>query len=349
MKSRIFNRVITGISLLAVMMFISSCDLMEGSKKSFESVAVEDVIAKFHLTNPVEYDYVTNGHERQKLDFYKYDGKPEVIRPTLVWIHGGAWIAGDKRVIDPFAYQVAGLGKYNLVSINYRLANDESAPWPQIIYDVNAAIRWIKINSDKLGIDPDKLILVGESAGAHLAAMAAFGSDAEELIGDKNPGASTDVRAVVLFYGPYNMSSLVVQKNSAIRSGMCEEPQYSSPILELLDCSETTNEKYNIDTCDLKKVRTADPLAYLDKSDPPAYITHGQHDCIVPWGQSRALHDELEDVGVRNVFISVADGEHSISTLGIKPEDVVAFIRQSLVDEKESVSDADGVSVPIKQ
>ena len=184
MKSRIFNRVITGISLLAVMMFISSCDLMEGSKKSFESVAVEDVIANSPLTNPVEYDYVTNGHERQKLNFYKYDGEPEVKRPTLIWIHGGAWIAGDKRAIDPLAYQIAGLGKYNLVSINYRFANDESAPWPQIIYDVNAAIRWIKLNSNKLGIDPDKLILAGESAGAHLAAMAAFGSDAEELIGD---------------------------------------------------------------------------------------------------------------------------------------------------------------------
>ena len=69
----------------------------------------------------------------------------------------------------------------------------------------------------------------------------------------------------------------------------------------------------------------------------------------MPWGQSKALHDELEDVGVRNVFISVEDGQHSISTLEIKPEDVVAFIRQSLVDEKESVSDADGVSVPTKQ
>ena len=73
-------------------------------------------------------------------------------------------IAGDKRAIDPLAYQIAGLGKYNLVSINYRFANDESAPWPQIIYDVNAAIRWIKLNSNKLGIDPDKLILAGESA-----------------------------------------------------------------------------------------------------------------------------------------------------------------------------------------
>jgi len=115
MKSRIFNRVIIGISLLAVMMFISSCDLMEGSKKSFESVAVEDVIANSKLAEPVEYSYVTNGHERQKLDFYKYDGEPEVKRPTLIWIHGGAWIAGDKRGIDPLAYQIAGLGKYNLV------------------------------------------------------------------------------------------------------------------------------------------------------------------------------------------------------------------------------------------
>lgn len=342
-------RAIAAISLLSIMAFIFSCDLMGGSNSSFESVAVEDVIANSHLAEVVEYSYVTNGHERHKLDFYKYEGEPGVKRPTLVWIHGGAWIAGDKRGIDPMAYQIAGLGKYNLVSINYRLANDKSAPWPEIVYDTNAAIRWIKLNSAKLDIDPDKLVLVGESEGAHLAAMAAYGSDAQELIGDKNPGPSTDVRAAVLFFGAYNMSSLVVQKNSAIRSGICEDPQYSSPILELLDCPETTNIKYNIDTCDLKKVRTADPCAYVDKSDPPTYIAHGEHDCIVPWGQSKALHDELKDVGVRNVFVSVDGGEHSISSLGIEPQNIVSFIQASLVDEKESVSDADLPETPSKQ
>lgn len=349
MKIRIFNKLIVGMILFAVLALMSSCDLMGGSNSSFESVAVEDAAANARLAEPVLYDYVANGHERHKLDFYKYDGGAEVKRPTLVWIHGGAWIAGDKGSIDPLAYQIAGLGKYNLISVNYRLANDSTAPWPEIVHDVNASIRWIKLNSAKLGIDPDKLVLVGESAGAHLAAMSAFGSDAEELKGDKNPGPSSDVRAAILFYGPYNMSSLVVQKNSAIRSGMCEEPQYSSPILELLDCPETTGGKYNIDSCDLKKIRTADPCAYVDKADPPVYLVHGEKDCIVPWGQSKALHDELDDVGVRNVFVSVDGGQHSISTLGIEPRNIVAFINESLVDHKESVSDADVSAVPDKQ
>lgn len=341
MKIHFSKKLFLATMFFAVVIVSAGCDLMDSSNKSFESVAVEDVIAGSGLNEAVEYAYVTNGHERQKLDFYRYGAEGESYRPTIIWIHGGAWIAGDKKHIDPIAFQIAGLGGYNLVSVNYRLANDESAPWPEIVYDVNAAIRWAKLNSKKLGIDPEKLIIAGESAGAHLAAMGAFASDSEEMSGDKNTGPSTDVRATVLFYGPYNMSSLVVQKNSAIRSGMCEEPQYSSPIIELLDCPETTNEKYNIDTCDLKMVRVADPGAYIDKSDPPTFIAHGEHDCIVPWGQSKALHDELEDVGVRNVFVSVEDGEHNISTLNINPSDVVAFIQESLVDKKESVSDAD--------
>lgn len=349
MKTEFSKRIFFGFMFFAVVLMSAGCDLVEGSKKSFESVAVEDVIAGTGLNDAVEYNYVANGHERHKLDFYRYGSEGQSYRPTLIWIHGGAWIAGDKKKIDPIAFRIAGLGGYNLVSINYRFADDNSAPWPEIVYDVNAAIRWTKLNSKKLGIDPDKLIIAGESAGAHLAAMAAFGSDSQEMRGDKNTGPSTDVRAAVLFYGPYNMSSLVVQKNSAIRSGMCEEPQYSSPILELLDCPETTNEKYNIDTCDLKMVRTADPCAYIDKSDPPAYVAHGEQDCIVPWGQSKALHDELEDVGVHNVFVSVKGGEHGISTLDIEPQDVVAFIQESLVDQKESVSDADVSPVPDKQ
>lgn len=348
MKSGFSKSLFTPLILSIIAVMIAGCEWMGDSQKSFESVATEDVISSSRLSEPLEYTYVADGHERQKLDFYAYEEKSEVARPTLIWIHGGAWIAGDKRKIDPLAYRIAGLGKYNLISINYRLANDTQAPWPEIIYDVNAAVRWAKSNAAKLGIDPDKLIIAGESAGAHLAAMSAFAADADELRGDQNPGPTTDVRAAILFYGAYNMSSLAVQKNSAVKSGMCDEPQYSSPILELLDCSETHDERYNIDSCDLKKVRAADPCAYVTKKAPPVYIAHGEKDCIVPWGQSKALHDELNDAGVKNVFISVEDGQHNINSLGIEPRNVVAFIQESLVEEKESVSDADQPSAPTK-
>jgi len=341
MNIQVLKKFIPGIAVFLILLLLSGCDWMESSKKSYESIAVEDVVAKAHLSEAVEYSYVKDGHQRQKLDFYRYEGEEESKRPVVVWIHGGAWIKGNKGSIDPIAFEVAGLGKYNLISINYRLADDESAPWPEIVYDVKAALRWIKLNSKKLGIDPDKIILMGESAGAHLAALAALSSGVEELDGDKNPGASTDVKAAVLFYGPYNMSSLAVQKNSAIKSGMCEEPQYSSPILELLDCPKTDEGRYNIDTCDLRDVRAADPATYLDKSDPPVYLVHGEKDCIVPRGQSKALHDELDDVGVRNELISVEGGEHEVSSLGLEAQDIVEFINESFVDEKESVSDAE--------
>jgi|GEM_PF-418674 len=349
MNIRVLKKFIPGIALFLVLLLLSGCDLVESSKKSYESIAVEDAAAKSSLSEPVEYSYVKDKHERQKLDFYHYDAEKDAKRPTLLWIHGGAWIAGDKESIDPLAFEVAGLGKYNLVSINYRLANDESAPWPEIVYDVKAALRWIKLNSEKLGIDPDKIILMGESAGAHLAAITAFSTGVEELEGDKNPGASTEVKAAVLFAGPYNMSSFVVQKNSSIRSGMCEEPQYSSPILELLDCPETDKKTYNIDSCDLSVVRTADPGAFLDKSDPPVYLVHGEHDCTVPWGQSKALHEELDDAGVKNKFVSVKDGEHRIGSLGIEAQDIVEFINESMVGKKQSVSNADSPSLPTKQ
>ena len=186
MNIRVLKKLIPGISVFLVFLLLSGCEWMESSNKSYESIAVEDVVAKSHLSEAVEYSYVKDGHERQKLDFYRYDGEA-TKRPALIWIHGGSWIAGDKGSVEPIAFQVAGLGKYNLISIGYRLADDESAPWPEIVYDVKAAVRWIKLNSEKLGIDPDEIILMGESAGAHLAALTAFSSGVEELEGVKPP------------------------------------------------------------------------------------------------------------------------------------------------------------------
>jgi len=274
---------------------------------------------------PETFSYVEKGTEQQKLDLYRLVGVSEP-RPALVWIHGGGWIRGFRGNVDPIAFDMASIGGYQLISIGYRYANDETAPWPEIMYDVNGAIRWIKLHSGELGVDPDHIILAGESAGAHLAALAATSSDVAALSGGENPGPSTEVSAAVLFFGPYNMARLAEGKREQIEKDYCMKPGYRSPAQELLDCPEVDKDTYNVDGCKAEDIKLADPGTHIDADDPPAYLAVGTGDCVVPWTESEALSKELTEAGVRNVLVKTPGGVHRINSLNVSAGEIVEFL-----------------------
>ena len=134
--------------------------------------------------NPETFEYVDGGTARQMLDIYRVEGLPSQSvserglitsagRPVLVWFHGGGWVTGSKDNIEGIAFEIAELAGFHLVSVGYRLAGQGADPWPGIIVEVKSAVRWLKLNAGMLGIDPEQIIVTGESAGAHLAAMIA--------------------------------------------------------------------------------------------------------------------------------------------------------------------------------
>ncbi|MEE9175517.1 MAG: alpha/beta hydrolase, partial [Thermodesulfobacteriota bacterium] len=155
---------------------------------------------------PETFDYVGNGNERQMLDYYEITGLPSqetaaevstsgvlAARPVIVSLHGGAWVLGDRGDVDPLVFDAAVMGGFHLISVGYRLATE--AAWPAQIHDANAAVRWIKQNAGELNINPDKLIIIGGSAGAQIGGAVAMASDIESLQGPHNnePPTSTDV------------------------------------------------------------------------------------------------------------------------------------------------------------
>lgn len=114
-------------------------------------------------------------HERQRLDIYRPAASPnDANGPVVLWIHGGGWRIGDKRhSIAPKARLLTEAG-YCLVAANYRLAGeDESIPFPRNTEDVAAAIAWIHGNIAQYGGDPERIVLMGHSAGAHLVSLVA--------------------------------------------------------------------------------------------------------------------------------------------------------------------------------
>ena len=111
-----------------------------------------------------ELAYVTNGHDRQKLDLYL--PKNPTNAPLIVWVHGGAWRSGSKERTPAQIFVEEG---YAVASINYRLS--QHAVFPAQIEDCKAAIRWLRVHAKEHGYNPDRIAAWGSSAGGHLVAL----------------------------------------------------------------------------------------------------------------------------------------------------------------------------------
>ncbi len=242
-------------------------------------VAGPAVAAELH---DLEFAHVAG--ESLRLDAWLPEGAGPHAAAILV--HGGGWTGGDKSggprkaLIAPMQdpLQQAGVAWF---SINYRLAPKH--PYPACLDDVLAAIRWVKAHAGEYRLDPDRLALVGESAGGHLVSLAAIKASAAER-----------VAAVVPFYGPSDLT-LGLKPDEPLRKNFVAlfgRPTYDEPTQALL--------------------RAASPLSYVRAGLPPFLLVHGTADVTVPYEQSTLLQAKLRAVGVPCDFISIEGGGHGM-------------------------------------
>jgi acetyl esterase/lipase len=238
--------------------------------------------------------YVENGHRNQVLDLFLPEQPSDKPLPLMIWIHGGAWMAGD-QASPPVLYLVKK--GFAVASIQYRFSQD--AIWPAQAYDCKAAIRFLRANAAKYNFDPDHFGVGGDSSGGHLAAFVGTSGDVKEMEGDLgNTNVSSSVQAVVDWFGPTDVTLMAQQ--SGPRS-MIQHDAPDSP--ESLLLGGPVQEK-----CDL--ARTANPLTYIDKDDPPFLIMHGNNDQLVPLGQSVILAKALIDAGVEVTMKTIPGASH---------------------------------------
>jgi len=235
--------------------------------------------------------YVPNGHERQKLDLYlpaQKEGNGPL--PIIVWVHGGAWLAGSKENCPSVRFLRQG---YATASINYRLS--QHAIFPAQIEDCKAAIRFLRANAEKYNIDPNRIGVWGASAGGHLVALLGTTGDVKEF--DKGPNLqfSSRVQAVCDFFGPTDFT-----KMSDFESSMDHDAP-NSPEAQLVGGPVQENKE----AC-----KHANPNTYVSKDDPPFLICHGDKDPLVPHNQSVLLNAALKEAGVSVIFHTVKGGGH---------------------------------------
>ncbi len=255
--------------------------------------------------------YVTDGHERQKLDLYVPADTGENL-PLIIWVHGGAWLGGNKTHYRPMEYLSAG---YAGASINYRLS--QHAVFPAQIEDVKAAIRWLRANAETYRLDPNRFAAWGSSAGGHLVAMLGTAGDVAEFEVGKNLEVSSKVQAVVDYFGPTDFLQMDAHR---LPDGLVHDAP-DSPESKLVGGPIQEHKD---------RVAKANPITYVSKDDSPFLIIHGDQDKLVPFHQSMLLNDALEKAGVPVTFYRVEGGGHGWFRDPKVPEVTKTFLEQHL-------------------
>jgi acetyl esterase/lipase len=209
-------------------------------------------------------------------------------RPTLLFIHGGGWVNGtkDETTLAPLPFLAQGM---NAVSIDYRLANQSSAP--ASVADCRCALRWIYRHAKEYGFDTSKIVVAGESAGGHLALMTAMLPKDAGFDNECSPhesDAPLRAAAVISYSGPTDLSD------------MLEGPHKSWFAIDWL--ANVANR------ADL--ARRLSPINYVHPNLPPVILAHADRDPLVPYEHATRLHDALTRAGVPARLITLSGTTH---------------------------------------
>jgi acetyl esterase/lipase len=212
--------------------------------------------------------------------------------PVVIWIHGGAWVSGNKS--NPPASNLIHAGFF-VVSINYRLSGE--AIWPAQIYDCKAAVRWVRAHGAEYGMDLNHIGVWGSSAGGHLVAMLGSSGGITNLEGDVggNTAYSSNVQAVCDWFGPANFLTICDYPSNLKH---CDT---NSPESMLLGCT--------LPECP-EKATEVSPITYVSSDDPPILIMHGDQDNTVPYHQSVELDLAYQAIDHDCTFLTLQGAGH---------------------------------------
>src|SRR3954449_844182 len=227
-----------------------------------------------------DIEYARVGDMRLALDA----GLPQTAGacPAVIVVHGGGWVRGDRALdVAPLLQPLSDAG-FAWFSISYRLMNDVTQ-FGAGVEDVEAAIRFVKAHAAEYRIDPNRIALVGESAGGQLAAMAALNDD-----------PATRVKAVVALYAPTDLAGIARTSKQV--------PQW------IRDNLQGTPFEGII----LARLKQLSPIEHVRRDMPPFLLIHGTADTLGPFEQSRAMCDRMKSAGASCELYPVKGAGHGV-------------------------------------
>lgn len=237
-----------------------------------------------------DLEYARAGDTSLLLDLYipATDTPP----PLVLWIHGGGWRNGSKN--NPSVLPLSERG-FAVASVAYRLS--PVAKFPAQVHDIKAAIRYLRGTAGQHGIDATKIAVTGGSAGGHLAALVGVTHRQRELEGElgDHRSQSSDVQAIVSFYGASNLTTILAQSTPHGLS-------VRVPALELLLGGSPDARP--------DAARLASPVFHVDRSDPPLLWFHGDQDPQMPINQAHEIAGAYKRAGAPATLEVVYGGAH---------------------------------------
>lgn len=205
-------------------------------------------------------------------------GKP---LPVVVWVHGGAWISGSKKDVEPYLRVLAGYG-YAVVGVGYSIS--PKASYPTAVRELNASLGYLREHADKYGLDPNRIVLAGDSAGAQLASQLALGitnPGYARRTGVTPAAAPEHLRGIVLNCGVYDFQSVARLPGT-----------FGWGLRKALWAYTGSKDWASTDAAGHMSI-----FDHVNGHFPPTYIAAGNGDPLTI-SQSVPFADRLEDLGV---------------------------------------------------
>lgn len=279
--------------LLALIIFLSPVfrayrvagNLKEYLAKAFDTRPNDETtfgfFRMFKSVKSVSYKTVTYVKYKDTsitMDFYPAElpGK----KPCIIVVHGGSWAGGDSKQLPELNSYLAAKG-YNVAAINYRMAPKWQTPAP--VEDIHAAMKYCRAHAGELRIDTNEFVLLGRSAGAQIALLAAY------TLNDAG------IKGVVDFYGPADMVwGYSVPSNPWIMNSRKVMEQYIGGTYTQVP----------------KKYAACSPLEFVNSQSPPTLIIHGENDVLVSPEHSRRLDLKLAQNGIKHYWLKLPWATH---------------------------------------
>jgi acetyl esterase/lipase len=229
----------------------------------------------------------------------------------VIWTSGSAWFSDNGKAgaaaiaaqFNPRGYAVAGVSVRSSFQVKF----------PGQLFDIRAAIRWLRSHADDYDIDPDRIAIMGNSSGGWVSAIAATTSDVLQLEGEPDvAGVSSAVQAAVPFFPPTAFLQMDQQT-------LDQKETYDLPFLPVIVHDAPFSPESSLIGCPIQTcpepTEAANPLTYISGREPPIHVFHGTFDPLLPPGQSEALYEALKAAGSSVSFTLVDGAGHSVDDI----------------------------------